>query len=637
MEAVLASSQLGAQLLGLIHNAITFCQDMKNAAKNGSELNKEIDQFSAVLNLGRTSIETFFKTLSEEEREQILVDINFDALRNAILANSKLAKDILAQCEGDKIYGKVRFVLKKDALQDNLLKISRSTNLYTTALITILIRAMAINNNALSPNETAFETCLENTPSTQEPGGQVGQDQALLQTPPNTTSKKAAEIMEADFGDKLQMGDAAHESHESETSQTTCTISLSPDQNIPVIDRQDPPELLHMLQDTETKCVCQRFGRIEDSLGNGTSMASATNDTSPWIFLFFQRWDGWVQLVLFPKDYKSKLIALDTIAKAVEKSPLSCILTLKDKEGTYNQRGSLLRLFFIQVLGDGNPCLVERRLDLTDGPPFKWDCGNLEDKDAIRIPTNIFQHYCLNGVLHLTYVSANGELLIVSEDDDGDWWSIRKPDIFIAPEEPLFINSYRERTGNFLWGPSLRTVVLLHSIGGETITRYEVRGWLDDMSNELRVKKSQIPVNWHGLAFSQSPTSWIPLFDRQVEKEEGTEEMIGFYCKTPDDKVFYFKGHYEKELQSPELVCSVKPGSEIHLLSGCLDLLYISPENKFRISTRKVDTSGELYHESTGLSHPSNYFMTELDKLVAARPLDEYIPPREKIVVLREN
>lgn len=48
MEAVLATSQLGAQLLGLINCGLKFYQEMKKAEEDVPELKSQVDEFFKV-------------------------------------------------------------------------------------------------------------------------------------------------------------------------------------------------------------------------------------------------------------------------------------------------------------------------------------------------------------------------------------------------------------------------------------------------------------------------------------------------------------------------------------------------------------------------------------------------------------
>lgn len=153
--------------------------------------------------------------------------------------------------------------------------------------------------------------------------------------------------------------EAGHRSNEAKPGQASDTESISTETNASVTIQKHRDISSEEFECTAVGCICQKFGRIEDLFVNGTSMASTTNDTSPWVFFFFfQRSDGWIQLNLIPKDYRRRIIALDRIAEAVEQSPLSCVLTSKPKDGTYQQRGSLLYLFFVQLLEDGNDVLL---------------------------------------------------------------------------------------------------------------------------------------------------------------------------------------------------------------------------------------------------------------------------------------
>lgn len=369
-------------------------------------------------------------------------------------------------------------------------------------------------------------------------------------------------------------------------------------------------------------------------------MSSATNDTSRWIFFFFQRCDGWVQLSLIPKDYKSRIIVLDKIAEAVEKSPLSCLLTSKPKQGTYEQRGSLLKLCFVQLLESGERHLVERQLDLTEGPPFKWDRGKLEYDDSVRVPASIFP-ITEDGERRLICVSQSGELSALHDDCWEGWCPILpESNISILSRGSLFFRLDEEYTGYwqlpFIGGQAGRLIVLAYVVGQQKMTRYEIRHWFDDQSSEPRIESDEIDLNLHGLDISPSPNSYLPLYNYESDEEE-LLGMVGFYCKTRDDQIYYFSGHYEDKLKQPEFVCSVKAGSEIHLLSGCSDLLFISVENELTVSRRTVDATGTVHHKGSCLHRPSNYFVTELDKLAAPGPLDGYIPPRVQEIVLRNN
>lgn len=239
-------------------------------------------------------------------------------------------------------------------------------------------------------------------------------------------------------------------------------------------------------------------------------------------------------------------------------------------------------------------------------------------------------------------MGPHGELTALVADRGGDWFPIIPTSkVSIPPGGSLFFDSTWEDTGYrqflFFGGPAERKIVLAYAVGQQTMTRYEIRHWLDDRSSEPRIEKAQIDLDWHGLYISPSPTSYLPLSDWQSDEEEEWLGMVGFYCKTCDDKIFYFGGHYEDELKQPEFVCSVKPGLQVHVLAGCLDLLYISAENELRVSRRTVDKSGTVRHEISCLHHPSNYFMTELDKLVAPGPLHGYIPPAVEEIAVRNN
>lgn len=415
------------------------------------------------------------------------------------------------------------------------------------------------------------------------------------------------------------MDDTVQKPNEAESSQTCGTASLPADEN-PGPNEQCPNHSTDSFECTAVECTCEKFGRIEDLFANGTSMASATNDTSPWIFFFFQRFDGWVQLSLVPKDYRSRIITLETIAEAVEQSPLSCILD------THRPGGSVLTLFFVQLLEDGKQHLAVRQLDLNYGPPFEWDGGELQHDDSIPVPANIVQIESCLGELGLVCVSPNRELFILDDTHGPNRLGNTHPTISIPAGGTLFFDSVPEDTGYWqlplFGGPAIRTIVLVYAVCQGMMTRYEIRHWYDDRSSESRIEECQIQLNWHGLAISSSPGSYLPLY------EEKYRDMIGFYCKTYDDKVFYFNGHYEDELEQPELVCSVKAGSQIHLLAGCRDLLYVSAENELRISRRIMETTGTVRHEVSRLHRPSNYFVTALEKLVVG-PLDGYIPPHK--------
>lgn len=92
---------------------------------------------------------TFVKALSQEEQEQLVEQIDFDALRNAVTANAKQAQDMLDKYKGKGTFKSVHAAMKKGKRQDILLKISRSANIYTTALVSILVHAIAMTNTAM--------------------------------------------------------------------------------------------------------------------------------------------------------------------------------------------------------------------------------------------------------------------------------------------------------------------------------------------------------------------------------------------------------------------------------------------------------------------------------------------------------
>lgn len=112
-----------------------------------------------VINLGQISIETFVETLSQENQEQLVQKMDFSSLRNAVTANAKQAKDMLAKYDKRTMRKKAHYAWNKDKRQDVMLNLSRSTNIYTTALVTILVHAIAMTNTAMyvyMPQEVFF-------------------------------------------------------------------------------------------------------------------------------------------------------------------------------------------------------------------------------------------------------------------------------------------------------------------------------------------------------------------------------------------------------------------------------------------------------------------------------------------------
>jgi hypothetical protein len=94
-------------------------------------------------------METFVKTLSQEDQDQLVQQMDFEALRDAMTANAKQAQDILNKYGEKGTRGKIGYARSQDKLQDIMLKLSRSTNIYTTALVSVLVHAITMTNTVM--------------------------------------------------------------------------------------------------------------------------------------------------------------------------------------------------------------------------------------------------------------------------------------------------------------------------------------------------------------------------------------------------------------------------------------------------------------------------------------------------------
>lgn len=342
----------------------------------------------------------------------------------------------------------------------------------------------------------------------------------------------------------------------------------------------DSPKLVDILRnDKSTSKIYHSHeptDAIKQSLHDKRSWVSAAIEKeASFGVLVFQRPDNWIQLAILPRDHGEATVLETPLLQAMENTPLSCHFKNRNSDSR-----NLRIYFFTANEGRLSICTVTFR------PPFHvgWSVISLPNlSGGVPPPLPGMGFFCDTDNTTVSYASATESLVSLSESEAGQWTM------------QFFFEKYRVRHGDQVTqrvragkpeedkGPSLSLRIYRQ---GESTTHefVDVDNWHRFFHRLDKVETSKKHIYWQGLTIDKTSIPYIPIL--------GQDYIIGFLCRTVENKVYLIKGHpWYHEQEEPIYICTIEPGSNFSFSNSFNDLFFISVEgNLTRIRVEVSDS-----------------------------------------------
>ncbi|EWG51729.1 hypothetical protein FVEG_16843 [Fusarium verticillioides 7600] len=317
---------------------------------------------------------------------------------------------------------------------------------------------------------------------------------------------------------------------------------------------------------------------IEQSLLDTRSWVSAAIEKEmAYGVLVFQRPDNWIQLAILPRDHDGATVLETPLLKAMENTPLSCHFEYIDSDSRN------LRIYFFTANEERlSICTVKFRT------PFlvEWSVGSFPHETG-DTPTPLpgMGFFFNTDDSTISYASVTGSLVSLSETDTGKWIVH-----FIFEEYPVrhgdqVTQAFRVMRPEKAEGPCL--YLRIYRQGESTTDQFDgVDSWDKFFHRPDKVQTSKKDINWQGLTIDKRSIPFAPICSQN--------RVIGFFCRTVDNKVYLIKGHaWHDEQEDHIYICTVQSGSNFSFVESFNDLFFTSVE-----ANRRSSFNREAAHSS---------------------------------------
>lgn len=311
---------------------------------------------------------------------------------------------------------------------------------------------------------------------------------------------------------------------------------------------QDPPPSLDSLISKSTKLCTTVYYQKSDG------------PSSPWVALFFQRPDNWIQLALLPFDHEQDAILIEPpIVEADESSPLFAYC---GQDNTH-----ILRLFYVRTTG-AKRMLREHNLTLDSDDQVAYREGSintlevyLDGQSAIHGHYSNSQDFCL--VVQTPSLSLQMIQLV-----RGQWKLFTSERLELGQIKIFDIRVDTHST----WLGAESPIVVVETINGGNLVHYRWFAWDKKRTPQIFLVKEPHFGKWWNPPWNSGieNLSWYSVV---ILRNARTRWFRGFaYCslnelrlkepgQTDHDRNRYIFGDYEGR---DKLVCKILRGSACH-------------------------------------------------------------------------
>ncbi|KAH7187160.1 hypothetical protein DER44DRAFT_800775 [Fusarium oxysporum] len=347
----------------------------------------------------------------------------------------------------------------------------------------------------------------------------------------------------------------------------------------------DSPKLVDILRNDKST------GKISHSHEPTDAIKQSLLDKRSWVsaaiekevsygVLVFQRPDNWIQLAILPRDHDEGTVLETPLLQAMENTPLSCHFEYSDSDSRN------LRIYFFTANEERlSICTVRFR------PPFLvgWSVMSFPHSSGdIPPPLPGMGFFCSTDDRTVSYASVTGSLVSLSETEAGKWII------------QFFFEEYRVRHGDQVTqrvrvgtpekdeGPCL--YLRIYRQGESTTHEFvDVDEWHHFFHHSDKVETSKKDISWQGLTIDKTSIPYLPIHSQGF--------IIGFLCRTVENKVYLIKGHpWHNEQEEPIYICTIKPGSNFSFSDSFNDLFFISVEGNLTRIRVEVSESDYISH-----------------------------------------